>query len=107
MESDAQVYTISIAGSQGAVKGVEWAKVLDGFALMDDLAAKSGGVSIRLGAQENPSAAATRLASAMRNQYVVGYQSPDNDRSGKWHKIQITVNRTKAKIYARSGYQDR
>jgi Ca-activated chloride channel family protein len=105
IESPTQVYTIAIAGNQGAVKGIEWSEVLRGLEFLEDLAARSGGVSIRLGAHENPSAAATRLAGAIRNQYVVGYRTPDNDQSGKWHTIQVKVNRSKAKIYARSSYQ--
>jgi Ca-activated chloride channel family protein len=104
VESGIQVYTIAIAGNQSAVNGIEWAEVLHGFAFMEDLAAKSGGVSVRLGAQENPSIAATRLANAIRNQYVVGYRSPDNGQSGKWHRILVKVNRSDARIHARSGY---
>lgn len=107
VESGTQVYTIAIAGNQSAVNGMEWAEVLHGFALMEDLAAKSGGVSVRLGAQENPSAAAARLANAIRSQYVVGYRSPDNGQSGKWHKILVKVDRTDARIHARSGYLER
>lgn len=103
-ESATQVYTIAIAGNRSAVKGIEGAEVLNGFALMEDLAAESGGVSIRLGAQEDPSAAANRLANAIRNQYVVGYHSPDDGQSGKWHRILVKVDRSKARIYARSGY---
>lgn len=107
VESDTRVYTVAIAGNLGAVKGIEWTEVLRGFAFMEELAARSGGVSVRLGAQENPSTAATKLASAIRNQYVVGYRSPDNDQSGKWHRILVKVDRIRARIYARSGYLSR
>ena len=107
VESDTQVYTIAIAGTRSGVKGIEWAEIQRGLAFMEDLAAKSGGMSIRLGEQENPSTAATRLGSALRNQYVIGYRSPDNYQSGKWHRIQVKVDRSKASVYARSGYQSR
>jgi len=107
MESDTQVYTIAVAGTRRGVKGIEWAEIQRGLAFMDDIAAKSGGVSVRLGEQENPAAAATRLASALRNQYVIGYRNPDGDQSGKWHRVQVKVNRSKVNVYARSGYQSR
>jgi len=73
--------------------------------LMDDLAEKSGGLSVHLREYENPSAAAARISAAIRNQYVIGYKSPDSDRSEQWHRIQVKVNLQKANVYARSGYQ--
>ena len=107
MESDTQVYTIAVSGTRSGVKGVEWTEIQRGLAFLEDIAAKSGGVSVRLGEQENPAAAATRLASALRNQYVIGYRDPDSDQSGKWHRVQVKVNRNRVNVYARSGYQSR
>ena len=54
-----------------------------------------------------PMAAATWLAAALRNQYVIGYHIPYDDQSGKWHRIQVKVHLNKANVYARSGYQSR
>ena len=107
VESDTQVYTIALAGTRSNVKGIGQAEIMRGLAFMEDLAAQSGGMSVRLGAFENPSTAATRLASALRNQYVIGYRTPDGDQSWKWHRIQVKVNRSKTNVYARSGYQSR
>jgi Ca-activated chloride channel family protein len=87
------------------MKGMAIAEIQRGLAFMDDLAEKSGGLSVRLRSHEDPSAAATKISAAIRNQYVLGYQSPDNGRSEQWHRIQVKVNLQKANVYARSGYQ--
>jgi hypothetical protein len=74
---------------------------------MQDLAEKSGGMSVRLGASVDPVAAADRISAAMRNQYVLGYQSPDRDPSERRHRIQVKVNLREASVHARTGYQVR
>jgi hypothetical protein len=105
VESDTQVYTMAIAGSRPGVKGAELAEIQRGLQFMQDLAKQTGGMNVRLGDYENAPAAATRLAGALRNQYVIGYRNPDKNQSGKWHRIQVKVNLSKANVYARSGYQ--
>jgi VWFA-related protein len=107
VESDVRVYTVAIAGTPTLTKGTGWAEVQRGYAFMQDLAEKSGGLSVRLQEYGNPATAAIRLANALRNQYVIGYRSPDNDQSGKWHRIQVKVDRANTNVYARSGYQSR
>ena len=105
MESDTQIYTIALNNPPVGIKGAALAESQRGLAFMDDLAEKSGGVSVRLRSHEDPSAAASRISAAIRNQYVIGYQSPDDGRREQWHRIQVKVNRQKANVYARSGYQ--
>jgi Ca-activated chloride channel family protein len=105
VESDTQIYTIAIDDPPVGMKGMAIAEIQRGLAFMDDLAEKSGGLSVRLRSHEDPSAAATKISAAIRNQYVLGYQSPDNGRSEQWHRIQVKVNLQKANVYARSGYQ--
>jgi len=105
VESDTQIYTIALNNPPAGAKGMAMAEFQRGMMLMDDLAEKSGGLSVHLREYENPSAAAARISAAIRNQYVIGYQSPDSDRSEQWHRIQVKVNLQKANVYARSGYQ--
>jgi Ca-activated chloride channel family protein len=104
MEADTQIYTIALNNPPVGMKGLAMAESQRGLAFMDDLAEKSGGVSVRLRSHEDPSAAAARISAAIRNQYVIGYQSPDEGRSDQWHRIQVKVN-LKANVYARTGYQ--
>ena len=105
MEGDTQIYTIALNNPPVGIKGAALAESQRGLAFMDDLAEKSGGVSVRLRSHEDPSVAASRISAAIRNQYVIGYQSPDDGRSEQWHRIQVKVNLQKANVYARSGYQ--
>jgi Ca-activated chloride channel homolog len=104
-ESDTQIYTIALVDSQASAKGLSGDEARRGLAFMQDLAEKGGGMSIRLGANENPAAAAARISAAMRNQYVLGYRSPDSGGSDRWHKIQVKVNLREASVHARTGYQ--
>ena len=105
MESDVQIYTIAAESPRVNMKGNALAEIQTGLGFMEDLAAKSGGFCIRLWPFDNPLQAATRISGAIRNQYVIGYRSPDQERSGKWHQIRVKVNVNKANVYARSGYQ--
>jgi Ca-activated chloride channel family protein len=105
VESDTQIYTIALNNPRVEVKGLALAEAQRGLAFMDDLAEKSGGLSVLLRGHQDPSAAAARISAAIRNQYVIGYQSPDQGRSEQWHRIQVKVNLQKANVYARSGYQ--
>ena len=105
VEGDTQIYTIALNNPPVGIKGAALAESQRGLAFMDDLAEKSGGVSVRLRSHEDPSVAASRISAAIRNQYVIGYQSPDDGRSEQWHRIQVKVNLQKANVYARSGYQ--
>jgi Ca-activated chloride channel family protein len=106
-ESDTQIYTIALADSAAGAKGLPGAEARGGLAFMQDLAEKSGGMSVRLGASVDPVAAADRISAAMRNQYVLGYQSPDRDPSERRHRIQVKVNLREASVHARTGYQVR
>lgn len=105
MESDTQIYTIALYNPPVGMKGAAIAEIQRGLELMDDLAGNSGGLSVRLRSHEDPSAAAAKISAAIRNQYVIGYRSPDSGGSEKWHRIQVKVNLQKANVYARSGYQ--
>jgi Ca-activated chloride channel family protein len=105
VESDTQVYTIALNNPASGLKGLAMAEVQRGLGFMYDLAEKSGGLSVLLRGHQDPSAAAARISAAIRNRYVIGYQSPDQGRSEQWHRIQVKVNLQKANVYARSGYQ--
>ncbi len=105
VESDTQIYTIALYNPTPGLKGAGLIEIQNGLAFLDDLAEKSGGLSVRLRGHEDPSAAAARISAAIRNQYVIGYRSPDEGRSEQWHRIQVKVNLPKANVYARGGYQ--
>jgi Ca-activated chloride channel family protein len=105
LESDTQIYTIALNTPPAEMKGTALTEYQRGLMLMDDLAEKSGGLSVHLRGYEAPSAAAARISAAIRNQYVIGYHSPDGARSEPWHRIQVKVNLQKASVYSRGGYR--
>jgi Ca-activated chloride channel homolog len=105
MESDAQVYTLAVGGAPYGAKGLGLEEIRRGLAFMEDLAEKSGGLSVRLSDYDNPQTAAGTISRAFHNQYVVGYRSLDGGMSGKWHRVQVKVKLDKANVYARSGYR--
>ena len=104
-ESDTQVYTIAVTGTRVYPKGLQLARVEGGIGLMQDIAERSGGMSIQVREDQDPAAGAVRLATALRNQYVIGYYPPDSDQSGKWHKLRVKVDRSRTNVYTRSGYR--
>lgn len=107
VESDVRICTVAIGSSRAGIKGIPLAEAQGGLAFMETLAAKTGGMSTRLRNDEDPSAAVSKIAKAIRSQYVIGYQGPDADSSGRWHRVQVKVNLNRANVYARSGYQSR
>lgn len=104
-ESDVQIYTVSIETPRTNLKGNAVVEIQTGIGFMEDLAAKGGGMCVRLWPFEDATQAAVKLSNAMRNQYVIGYRSPDPTKSGKWHQVRVRVNLNKANVYARSGYR--
>jgi len=105
VEADVQVYTIAIGDTPSGRKGIQLSEDQRGAAFMNDLAAKTGGLSVRARESDNPSEAAGRISVAMRNHYVIGFRASDGDVSGKWHSIQVKIDRSKVNVYARSGYR--
>lgn len=105
VEADVQVYTIAPEDSRTDGKGIGFQEAMRGREFMRDLAEKTGGLSLILRECGNPSASAGKISAAIRNQYVIGYHSPDTGSSGKWHRIQVKVDLRGASVYARSGYQ--
>jgi Ca-activated chloride channel family protein len=105
VESDVQIYTVGLQNPKTGSAGLFWAESQRGLALMDDLAEKSGGLSVRLDANRNPADAAARISAAIRSQYVIGYRGPDPAGPGRWHGIQVKVNLSNARVHARPGYR--
>lgn len=104
-ESDAQIYTLAVGGPQAGMGAVELGEIGRGLAFLDDLALNSGGMSIHLPDSGDPSAAAARISSALHDHYVLGYRSHDAGSPGKWHRVQVKVNVSKANVYARNAYR--
>jgi Ca-activated chloride channel family protein len=105
VESDIQVYTIVIQGTRAVRTMVERATVQKGLIVLNDLAERTGGLSVAVNDTQNPADALHRISEALRNRYVIGYRVPEGGTSDRWHTILIKVDRSKANVYARSGYR--
>ena len=104
-EADVRVYSLAIEDTQVNRKAMALEEAQRGRVALDELARKSGGLSLRVGPGEDPAPAARRIASAIHNQYVLGYRTPRSG-SGKWHTIQVKIDRQHSNVYARTGYRE-
>lgn len=99
-ESDVTIYTVLISSSLPRSSGE---------AVMNDLAAASGGKSYVPGNAEKMSEAFEEIALELRREYSLGYSPSNFVADGKWHRIKVdvvpsamrTIVRTRGGYYAR------
>jgi len=119
LEADVQVYTI-ILGNPSATatatvpfrpsmikKPGDQAADRQGPLLLEELANRTGGLHFRAVSDSDAKDAAIKASQTLRNQYVIGYQPPNYDMSGKWHRVHVKSSIPKVNVYARSGYYSR
>ena len=85
-EADAQIYVIDL-----------------GRALVGDLADMTGGHSYRA-SMNDIEETCEKIASDLKNQYVIGYESTNTSKDGKFRKLRVKVNSPAgmSKLYSRS-----
>ena len=104
LEADVQIYTISVNDVPRYKKPIELQEERRGMFLLDDLAAKTGGLNFTIVDMDQVTKVAEKIGLALRNQYVLGYRPPETATNGKWRKIQVKANVPGVHLYARSGY---
>jgi Ca-activated chloride channel family protein len=104
VEADVQMYTIGIFTAPPASKAVEQVGARNGLSYLEELSARTGGVHFVIQGRKEATAAAQRISSAIRNQYVIGFQPVTLDETGKWHRVQVKLDRSQVQVYARGGY---
>lgn len=88
-EADVQLYAIGIFESIGA-RG-RTAEELSGPGLLNDLAEQTGGKHFAIeNVNELPDVAA-KIGIELRNQYLIGYSPKNQDRNGKYRKVQVKL----------------
>ena len=107
MEAGAQIYSVSIGVPARYKKPIQVREEHSGFALLDDLAERTGGLHFTVEYRDQASQAAAKIGEALRNQYVIGFRPQDIEGAGKWHKIRIKLDVPKTTVYARGGYYSR
>jgi VWFA-related protein len=105
-EMDVQVYSIGIM--EPLPYRSRSPEEADGAALLNTIAHQTGGQFFEAGDPDELPAIAVRVGSALRNQYVLGYVPSSDMRNGKYHKVQVKVDRPKGepqlRLSFRSGY---
>jgi Ca-activated chloride channel family protein len=105
MESDAQIYTIAVGNAPAYAKPMQVMEEKRGLLFLDELAAKTGGISFAVRGGKEVADAAAKIGQALRNQYVIGYAPRGDDRGGRWHRITVKVAGPGTRAYAREGYR--
>ena len=105
-ESDVQVYAIGIFEPLSA--RAQTPEELDGPDLLGQIANQSGGRLFEVQNINTLPAIASKIAVALRNEYVLGYSPAMVKRDGKYHRIQVKMARIKGvpplRAFFRSGY---
>jgi Ca-activated chloride channel family protein len=116
LEADVQIYTIILptTGSPQTnaalfrpsmiAKPGDRGPEMEGPALLEALADKTGGLHFRARGAAEANEAILKVGQALRNEYIIGYQPADAGPSGKSHKIHVTTTVPKVYVHARSGY---
>jgi Ca-activated chloride channel family protein len=103
MESDVQVYAISITPS--FFKTVE---EMRGKRLLRQLAEATGGRAFGVSKVSELPTVAEQIGMELRNQYVLGYRLPKSERDGKWRKIKVSFTPPEGlqhmRVYSKTGY---
>ena len=77
--------------------------------LLKGLSNVTGGLHFTVRFRADLPAAAQKIARAMKNVYVIGYQPPADSAPGKWRRIHVTINsssRRSLRVSAKHGYYE-
>lgn len=108
-EADVQVYSIGIVEPFGTL-GMS-AEDLRGLALLDEIARETGGRLFEVNDLNDLRDIAAKIGEAMRTQYVLGYSPAQETTDGKYHHLQVKIQRTnnlpRLRVSFRTGYYSR
>ncbi|MDR3719683.1 MAG: VWA domain-containing protein [Bryobacteraceae bacterium] len=105
VEADAQVHTIAVGFAPQTAKPIELMEEKKGTLFLEELAAKTGGLSVIVQRQSDIEKAATSIGQALRNQYAIGYIPDGPGHAGLWRRIKVRVAGQGMRAYARAGYR--
>jgi len=120
LEADVQIYTIivdtgSAAGTTGTVpfrpslitKAGDRGGERQGPEMLEKLSDRTGGLHFRVHSRAEANEALIKAGQALRNEYLIGYRPPDHGATGKWHRVQVKLDRAQVQVHARTGYYAR
>jgi VWFA-related protein len=88
-ESDTTIYTLFIGDPW--VASLAQANRITGAALLSDIAHQTGGHMFAVSEVKQLPKIAAKIGSWIRSQYVLGYVPPDEEGSGRYHRIQVKI----------------
>ena len=100
-----QTYAIGIFDSDATRKRT--AEEKRGPGLLDELAEESGGRHYRVDSLDDLPDVAQRISDDLRDQYLLGYSSTNQQRDGKYRRVKVTLNSSSEEMlrtYYRRGY---
>lgn len=110
LESDVQVYAISVFDPPLNRKPIELKEEREGLAFLEELARRTGGVALVARGERDAEEAAAKISRAMRDEYVIGLAPSTADSAssesgpGRWHPLRVGLDRSGVKTWSRSGY---
>jgi Ca-activated chloride channel family protein len=104
MESEAQIYAISLFSPPLTAKAIEVSELRRGLLFLSELAQKTGGIHVEVRGPSDIDPAVAQIGRALRNRYVIGYV-PAADPDGRSHSIKVKVSIAGAHVYARQSYR--
>jgi Ca-activated chloride channel family protein len=103
-EQDVQIYGIGIVDDWNSQLGAG----KTGRAMVEELADLTGGRAFFPDSVYELEDICTKIAVELKNQYVLGYHSTNQNKDGKWRKLQLKVNPPKGinrlNVRAKQGY---
>src|SRR5213592_3519977 len=103
-EQDVQIYAIGIVDDFNSQLG----SGRTGRAMIEELADLTGGHAFFPDSVYDLEDVCTKIAVELKNQYVIGYNSTNGAKDGKWRKIRLKVNPPKGiqrlNVRAKQGY---
>ena len=118
LEADVQIYTIIFENGSGGAAGGGPAPFVPGMVakpwdrgpqrqgpeMLEKLSDRTGGLHFRVRDRVQASEAVTKAGQALRSEYLLGYHPPESGTSGKWHRVEVKLDRPQVQVYARTGY---
>ena len=88
-ESDTTIYTLFISDAWSAASLAQ--STSTGAPLLNDIARQTGGHMFAVSEVRQLPKIAAKIGSWIRSQYVLGYVPPDEERTGRYHRIQVKI----------------
>jgi len=107
VEADTQIYSVVIDDVPAGKKPIERTDEQRARLFLDALAKNTGGVYYSVRSLAQAVEAARDAGRAIREEYVIGYLTPDSSASGKWRRIRVKAHVPNAMVTSRTGYYAR